>query len=63
LTSAGYGHTLGCSIGYGYVRNANGVDHDFLANGEYTLEVAGTQVPCEIHLEPLYDPTMARIRA
>ncbi|MBT3974034.1 MAG: GcvT family protein [Acidiferrobacteraceae bacterium] len=63
LTSAGYGHTLGCSIGYGYVRNASGVDHDFLKNGEYTLEVAGIQVPCEIHLQPLYDPTMARIRA
>ena len=63
LTSAGYGHTIGCSIGYGYVRNASGVDHDFLKNGEYTLEVAGIQVPCEIHLEPLYDPTMARIRA
>jgi len=27
------------------------------------LEVAGIQVPCEIHLKPLYDPTMARIRA
>jgi 4-methylaminobutanoate oxidase (formaldehyde-forming) len=63
LTSAGYGHTLGCSIGYGYVRNASGVDHEFLNNGQYTLEVAGIQVPCEIHLEPLYDPTMARIRA
>ena len=30
LTSGGYGYTIGKNIGYGYVRNADGVSDDFL---------------------------------
>ena len=40
LTSGGYGYTIGKSIGYGYVRNADGVSDDFLADGDYELVVA-----------------------
>ena len=40
LTSGGYGYTVGKSIGYGYVRNADGVSDDFLADGDYELVVA-----------------------
>ena len=63
LTSAGYGHTVGCSIGYGYVRNKGGVDQDFLKSGEYELEVAAQKVPATLHLKPLYDPDMAKVKA
>jgi len=62
LTSAGFGHTVGCPIGYGYVRNAEGVDQTYLEQGDYSLEVAGTRVPCSLHLEPLYDPTSSRVK-
>ena len=62
LTSAGFGHTVGCPIGYGYVRNADGVDRAYLEQGDYSLEVAGTRVPCSLHLEPLYDPTSSRVK-
>jgi hypothetical protein len=34
LTSGGFGHTIGKPIGYGYVRNAAGVDDDYLLAGE-----------------------------
>ncbi|MDZ7840737.1 MAG: FAD-dependent oxidoreductase [Gammaproteobacteria bacterium] len=62
LTSGGYGYTIGRPIGYGYVRNPDGVDAPFLEQGEYELEVATVRVPASLHLEPLYDPAMARIR-
>jgi len=62
LTSAGFGHTVGCPIGFGYVRNADGVDRTYLEQGDYSLEVAGTRVPCSLHLEPLYDPRSSRVK-
>lgn len=63
LTSGGYGYTVGKNIGYGYVRNADGVSDDFLASGDYELVVAMERTPAKIHIEPLYDPAGARIRA
>jgi sarcosine dehydrogenase len=63
LASGGWGYTLNRNIGYGYVRNPDGVDDDYLVSGAYELEVAGRLVACRLHLRPLYDPDMSRIRA
>jgi len=63
LTSGGYGHHLGVAIGYGYVRHTRVVDDDYLLSGHYQLEVATERFDCEIHLESLYDPEMARIKS
>ncbi|MFZ9949087.1 MAG: GcvT family protein [Gemmobacter sp.] len=63
LTSGGFGYTLGRNIGYGYVRNAEGVDDAFLRAGRYELVVAAEVHPAEIALAPLHDPQGARIRA
>jgi 4-methylaminobutanoate oxidase (formaldehyde-forming) len=63
LSSGGWGYTVEQNIGYGYVRNSDGVTDDYLLGGEYSLEVATVRVPCTIHTEVLYDPTMARIKA
>lgn len=63
LTSGGYGYTVRKAIGYGYVRNKAGVTTEYLTSGRYELEVAAERVPCEIHLAPLYDPTMAKIKS
>ncbi len=63
LTSGGYGYTLGKAIGYGYVRNAEGVSDDYLTSGSYELVVAMEKVPAEIHLGPMFDPGMERIKA
>ena len=62
LTSGGYGHTVGKSIGYGYVRNSDGLDRDYVASGEYELEVATRRIPCKVEMGPLYDPQMKRIK-
>lgn len=63
LSSGGFGHTLGLPIGYGYVRRAEGVDRAFVEAGTYELEVATERVAAKVHLAPLYDPTMARVKA
>ena len=63
LTSGGYGYSIGKSIGFGYVRNEAGVTPDWLAQGHYTLVIAGDETPAELSLAPLYDPAGARIRA
>jgi len=62
LSSAGWGYTLETNIGLGYVRNEQGVDHDYLRAGSYELEVAGERLPCELHLDPIYDPGMLRMK-
>jgi len=63
LTSGGYGYTLGKNIGFGYVRNADGVSDDFLASGNYELVVAMDPTPAKIRLEPMYDPAGDRVKA
>ena len=63
LGSAGWGYTVGRSIGYGYVRHSDGVDADYVLAGSYELEVAGERVPATPFLKPLYDPGMARVKA
>jgi 4-methylaminobutanoate oxidase (formaldehyde-forming) len=62
LTSGGYGYTVGRSIGYGYIRDSNGVDREKVLSGSYALEVATARVQAEVFLEPRYDPTMSRIK-
>jgi len=62
LTSGGYGFTVGRSIGYGYVRNPDGVDAEYVSSGEYELEVATKRVAARVHMEPLYDPKMLRVK-
>ncbi|GGH37814.1 4-methylaminobutanoate oxidase (formaldehyde-forming) [Cribrihabitans marinus] len=62
LSSGGYGHALGRSIGMGYVRNPDGVTRDYVLEGAYELEVATERVRAEVTLAPLYDPRMERVK-
>jgi 4-methylaminobutanoate oxidase (formaldehyde-forming) len=62
LGSAGWGYTVGRNIGYGYVRDPEGVDAAYVLSGTYELEVAGERVPATPFLKPLYNPSMARVK-
>jgi sarcosine dehydrogenase len=62
LASAGFGHTIRKSIGIGYVRNEDGVNIDFLKEGEYELEVRTKRHPANIHIQPVYDPKNEAVR-
>jgi len=63
LSSGGFGYTINKPIGYGYIRNEDGVNDSFIAEGEYALEVATKRVPANVHMKPLYDPDMVRIKS
>lgn len=62
ITSAMYGHTLGRSIGLGYIANAEGVTEAFIREGRFELEIAGRRHAATATLRPPYDPTSARVR-
>ncbi|HZX53958.1 MAG TPA: FAD-dependent oxidoreductase [Ilumatobacteraceae bacterium] len=63
LTSSAYGHTVGASIGMGYVcAPSPDVERAWFESGSFTIEVAGDAVGARASLQPLYDPTSARVR-
>jgi sarcosine dehydrogenase len=62
LTSGGYGHTVKKPIGYGYIRNAGGVDRDYVHSGHYELVVASEIVKATPFFGALFDPKNERVR-
>ncbi|WP_417428990.1 GcvT family protein [Kiloniella sp.] len=62
LTSAGFGYTVNKNIGYGYVRNDEGVNRAYLESGEYELEVGTVRHKCAIHFNALFDPKMEKVK-
>ena len=63
LTSGSYGHTLGGSVGLGYVRDADGVNTDMLAASDWAVDIGGQIVPVKPSLRAMYDPKGERMRA
>lgn len=63
LAGGGWGYTVNAAIGLGYVRREEGVTDDWLAAGNYELDVANRVFPATVTLEPLYDPSMSRVKA
>jgi sarcosine dehydrogenase len=65
LTSAGYGHTIGASVGLGYVQRDDGqaIDAAWLARrAKVEVDLAGTRFAAKLSLRPPYDPSGDRIR-
>jgi 4-methylaminobutanoate oxidase (formaldehyde-forming) len=64
LTSAGYGHTIGASVGLGYVRREDGaaLDAAWLAAGRFEVDLAGTRLAAKVSLRCPYDPAGLRIK-
>ena len=62
IKAGAYGHSLGGAVGLGAIANESGVTADFIRSGSYEIEVAGTRIPAQASLRPLYDPKGVRIR-
>lgn len=62
VTSGGYGHRVGGSLGLGYVSHPDGVTPDYLASGGFTVEVACNPVPAHLQLGAFYDAKNERIK-
>ena len=63
VTSAAYGHTVGASVGMGYVEHGPEPARDFVAAGSFEIEIAGERVPAVASLRPFHDPDGIRVRS
>ena len=63
ITSAMFGHTIGRSIGMGYINNEAGATADFINSGTYEIEIACKKYSATASLQPSYDPKSIRIRS
>ncbi|MFT5447837.1 MAG: glycine cleavage system aminomethyltransferase T/glycine [Gammaproteobacteria bacterium] len=62
LTSGAYGHTLGGSVGLGYVKDEQGVSRQYIDSGDFEIDVAGERIPATASLRALYDRAGERVR-
>ncbi|UPJ47867.1 FAD-dependent oxidoreductase [Bradyrhizobium sp. 200] len=62
LRSAGFGHTLGCGVGMGYLRSERGVTAEWLAEGSFEIEIAGERHAAIASLRAFYDPNRTRVK-
>ena len=62
IRSAMFGHSLGASVGLGYVTAADGGIVGDIGPDDYEIEVAGVRCPARASLRPLYDPRNERIK-
>ena len=64
LTSAGYGHTIGASVGLGYMKRDDGqaIDAAWLEAGKVEVDLAGVRLAANVSLRPPYDPSGSRTK-
>jgi 4-methylaminobutanoate oxidase (formaldehyde-forming) len=63
IRAGAFGHTLGASVGLGYVECDESVTRDHVASGSWEIEIAGQRHAARASLRPLYDPKGERIRS
>src|SRR5205807_6447939 len=63
ISSGAFGHTLGRSLGLGYVANGGApVSAEWITAGEYQVEIASERIPARVSLQPFFDPAGERVR-
>jgi 4-methylaminobutanoate oxidase (formaldehyde-forming) len=62
ISSGAYAHTLGTSIGMGYVKIGSLEAKDILSS-EFTIEIAGQRVKAIPSLTPFFDPKSTKVRS
>jgi 4-methylaminobutanoate oxidase (formaldehyde-forming) len=65
VTGAAFGTTVGSCVGLAYVWHPDGavVTDEYLADGEWTINVGGTMARARVQRGSLYDPKSERIRS
>ncbi|RWK55930.1 FAD-dependent oxidoreductase [Mesorhizobium sp.] len=62
LRSAGFGHTVGCGIGMGYLNADGGVGSQWLTDGHFEVEIAGERYPAVASFKGFYDAARTRVK-
>jgi 4-methylaminobutanoate oxidase (formaldehyde-forming) len=59
---ASYGFTLGGAVGLAMIDGREPVTSDYIDEGRWEVDIAGSRYPATVSLRPLYDPASARVR-
>ena len=62
-TSGAFGHTVGSSVGMGYVESEEAVTPSYVRSGSYEIEVLAQRFTARAQLGAPYDPRGRRVRA
>ncbi|MHC1948348.1 GcvT family protein [Bradyrhizobium sp. UFLA06-06] len=62
LRSAGFGHTLGCGVGMGYLHSESGVSAEWLSQGTFEIEISGERHAAIASLRAFYDTNRTRVK-
>ena len=62
LTSGNYGHTVGASVGLGYVKAEQEVTADWLGAQKWQIDVGGKLIDASASLRAAYDPSGENMR-
>jgi len=62
IASGGFGHTLGASVGLGWIDSPDGDVVARIEAGGFEIEIAGERIATAASLAPFYDPKSTRIR-
>jgi 4-methylaminobutanoate oxidase (formaldehyde-forming) len=62
LTSGNYGHTLGGSVGLGYIEVEEEITADYINSGKFEIDVGGVRIAANASLSAMYDPRAERMR-
>ena len=63
IRAGNFGHTLGGSVGLGFVQNQDGVTSETVTHGKFEIDVAGQRNSAKASLRPMYDPKLERVRS
>ena len=63
ITSGGYGHTLGRSVGLGIVAHSLGENPASLRESTYEIEIAGERFAAEASTRAMYDPDGTAVKS
>jgi 4-methylaminobutanoate oxidase (formaldehyde-forming) len=63
IASGAYGHTVGRSVGLGWVSHPDGVTDAFITSGRWEVEIACERRRARAQFAPPYDPKSLRVRA
>jgi 4-methylaminobutanoate oxidase (formaldehyde-forming) len=62
IRSGAYGFTLGASVGLGFVEDDEPITAEYIANGNFEIDIEGKLYKAKASLRPLYDPKGERVK-
>ena len=62
-TSAAWGHRVKKSLAMADLSDEQGIDVEWVRNGEFEVEVATTRYPVSVRFNAFYDPKQTRLKA